>query len=574
MNPSLAVVGSELRSVPFDKIDEYLANANLEELLADPDFVIANQVMVEEQASAARSDIVAFYEFVMREETTNAPLKAAPHQRVGLRFMVDHDRSVNLWPVGFAKTYAAVAVTLFKLGRDPTTRGAIVSATQAQASKVLQKVRDEIETNPRLHLVFPNLRKGTRRTDKWSDTAITVMRPPGIRDASLVAFGLEAERHGSRLSWVVCDDVLTLENTETKEAQDKLYDLFDKCVVSRLDPTDAQIIVTNVPFNDFDLLARLRSPTIGWPTIRFDALGDVEIENTDWDSNELRPANDGNHLCRLVANDPDPSNVVPLWPEHRGEKFIESVQRGRLPHVFNQLYRCITRDPKKAIVDVAWFENAKKLAREWKTEDGKGFQTLVAYYRGPNPTVTGVDLSTGEAKDDTCLFTIELLPGGFRRILDIDIGKYQGPEIVDRIIQKAERYNSIIRVEDNAAQAYIRQFTIGRDVSVPVQKHTTGKNKSDIHYGVQSIFVELKNGAWLIPNRNGVVHPNILRWINECTYYVPGQKRHTGDTLMAAWFAREQARAMGVKGHEGKGRSGRRPVQVDEFAAIRQLVAR
>ncbi len=58
---------------------------------------------------------------------------------------------------------------------------------------------------------------------------------------------------------------------------------------------------------------------------------------------------------------------------------------------------------------------------------------------------------------------------------------------------------------------------------------------------------ELAGGKWLIPNEhkqpNGKVEPmhkEVGEWISEMLFYDP--KEHTGDRLMASWFAREGAR--------------------------------
>ena len=57
------------------------------------------------RAAEAREDLVAFFEFVMREEKGQRRVKCAPHQRVLLKFLHDHDRPVIMLPVGHAKCH-------------------------------------------------------------------------------------------------------------------------------------------------------------------------------------------------------------------------------------------------------------------------------------------------------------------------------------------------------------------------------------------------------------------------------------------------------------------------------------
>ncbi len=80
---------------------------------------------------------------------------------------------------------------------------------------------------------------------------------------------------------------------------------------------------------------------------------------------------------------------------------------------------------------------------------------------------------------------------------------------------------------------------------LPLKPHCTGRSKAHPEHGVPGVFMDMFNGAWLIPNdAQGNVHPFVERWINECLYYSPA--KHTGDVLMSSYFAREQAREFGA----------------------------
>jgi len=497
------------------------------------------------KASKARQDINAFFEFVIREETTRAPLLVAPHQSILFDFAMAHPLSVIMLPVGHTKTYSVAALGLYSIARDRTSRGAFVSATQQQASKPLGMLKDYIESSIELRLVFPELRPSPRDSDPWTQTEITIDRPPGIRDASFIAVGMDSGAiPGSRLKWINIDDILNRENTATKEQRDKVYEWLTTSVFSRLDPSNSFCAVTNTAWHPNDVLHRLRDE--GWPTIRMEIGGTIEIYNTDWDPRDpesLRPELPGSHLCRLTAHDPDPRNETPLFPARVTREYMEMLQRKNLPIVFNQLYRNITRDDATSKCKQEYIDTCLEAARKAHPPCVQ----FVMSYDGGGQTFTGVDLavSPGEEHDNTAFFTFEVMPSGHRRILDIEVGQWSGPEIVTKIIQKAKAYKSVIRVENNAAQDYIRQFTLHQDVSIPVKAHTTGRTKAHPEYGVESLFIELRNGAWLLPNKpNGEFHPALKGFIEACLYYSPS--RHTDDVLMACYFAREQAREFGL----------------------------
>lgn len=524
------------------------------------------------EAWEARHDIVKFFEFVMLEQTTKQPLKAAPHQRVGLKFMMDHDRSANLWPVGHTKTMSTECVALFLMGQDVTMRGAIVSASEGQAEKPLKVISDYITTSGKLRMVFKNMKPSTRPGDKWSQTSIVLDRPPGIPDPTLSAYGLDTKRIlGSRLNWVLLDDLLNEENTRTKDARDKTYRALDVSVLSRLDPRNGRVIFTNTAFHPDDAIHMVEK--LGWPTLRMDIYGNIKIQDDldsirdggkFWEHPELRPASSSprEECYRLRAHDPDPKNEIPLWPERffyeqpgsrvapaktmeeateMAHKHIDFLRSSHLPQVFSQMYLNECRDDGSSMCKLEWITRCKERARSMN------HLSMVSEYRGPNPTFTGVDLAfaKGSHADFTAFFTFEALPNGLRRILDIEIGQWDGPEIARIAALKVARYNSILRVEDNAGQTLLIQFAREKDISLPVKAHRTGKNKWSPDFGVQSVFLDMYNGAWLIPNdRQGRCHPHVQKWIDECLYFVPGQ--HSGDALMASWFAREQAREWGA----------------------------
>ena len=484
----------------------------------------------------ARTHLPTFFNFVMREEKSQAFVACDSHQRLLFEFVMEHPQCVIRMPAGTSKTFCMAALTMWLIGHDPTVRGAIVSATQGQASKPLAMVRDYIDTSIALRLVFQNLARSSRPQDPWTQSEITVARPPGIRDPSLVAVGIDGALPGSRLAWVIVDDILDRENTSVPSGRQKVSEFFDSTVLSRLDP-NARLVVCNTPWHPDDITYRLERA--GWPTLTMDVEGGINLANCpNFDSDEIRPSRKPGEWYRLASHDPDPEELVPLWPKRFNRLRIEALRRdySQTPHRFNQLFMCQCRDDATARCKSDWIEQCKR----------KGM-TLASEYKGPNPTVTGVDLAVGEteAHDATAFFTFELLPDGKRRILDIEVGHFDGPTSVQKLINKARAYNSIVRVETNGAQAFIRQFALQFNASIPVKAHTTGRaNKHHIQFGVESLFIELQNGAWHVPADDWRrCPPAVQRWVDECLNYEPS--KHTGDILMACWLAREQARELG-----------------------------
>lgn len=539
-----------------------------EQLPDDPNDLLIESIL--EDAAEAREDPDKFFEFVMREETTRARIKTLPHQAVLFAFAEFYERCVIRMPVGFSKTYSMAAYGMFKLGHDCTTRGAIISATQEQSEKPVALMRDYIDESADLKLVFPKLRRNEDDGAPWTQTKLVVERPYGIRDPSVRAVGYGGSLPGSRLNWILVDDILDEVNTSTAEQRKKLRRWFYMKVLSRRDVVGTKIVVCNTPWHPEDLTYVLQES--GWPTLEMDVEGNIRFYNADdFDCAHIRPS-DGdasgiNH--RLSAHDRprfaafakaandnaraavpvgpdwrDAEDAVPLWPE----KFThEEIEKLRLefdsePGAFNHLYMMLCRDEASSHVKSDWVKVCKAEAR------ALGIHGYVDRWDSNTfPTYTGVDLAIGKKKSSgkTSIFTFAVLPKGKRRILDIQVGRWSGKEIVRRVIDTTERFGSIAGVENNGMQDLLLQWAREEQASVTIRAHMTGTNKANPHHGLASVFLELENGAWLIPNDSrGKCPAEVQEWVENMLEYDPNE--HTGDVLMSSWMAREQARKSGA----------------------------
>jgi hypothetical protein len=508
-----------------------------------------------QEANEASKDVAKFYNFVMREEKTQDRIIATPHQLVMFSFADYHPYCVIRIPVGCGKTYFICSKALYNLGRNRSRRSAIMSASAPQAKKPLGMVADYIvdeNLNDRLALVFPDLRPSPRPQDPWTTEQITVDRPPGIRDASMIAVGLETRISGSRISDAVADDVVDDQNTYNPSVRANANSKFNSRLVSRMDPADSSLVVCNTPFHREDLTYHLENKE-HWPTITMDIYGFVRWSNANaaWIAmaleRHLRPSTTRGggayDWYRLKAYDPDPEELTPLWPERYPYKWIQEKRYGKngkggmLPVEFARAFLCDPMSEDAARCQLEWIEKCKLQGMQYGAQ-------YPLQYDGPNPTYTGVDIGVGRssAHDKSTLFTIEKRPDGMRRILDIDSGRFTGRDIIGKIIEKTERFDSSVTVENNSAQDFIIQFAkeTKKDLNVKGLT-TTGASKRNENWGVESIFSEIQNGAWIIPcDRDGRVAKNTQAWIDDCIYYQP--MAHSGDYLMASWFAREASR--------------------------------
>lgn len=459
----------------------------------------------------ARRDPGAFVQYAFRHEEKGTPIENASHHLEWHKFLNEHDRAILFAPVEHAKTqHIAVGRALWSLGKNPSVRLAVISNTYKMAEKVIGQVRRHIESNPRVHKVFPELRKSEDIHDKWDQHRLVVERDTNAKDPSIQGLGAYGAINGSRLDGIIIDDILNMENTRTADQVEKMVSWLDTEVFTRV--TDGGWCHwIGTPWTPLDPMHEVAKRT-GWASARYSG----------------------------VLNPDDPMDQwVPMWPEAFNVARLKKIYEGTTPVNFARKYLCRVRMDSASRFKKEWIEHAKYLGRGMRLTDrapaGPGGQLLRCY--------TGVDLAVGKGKehDKTVIFTVAIDQSRRKRVVNIQSGRWSAPEIIGRITTVVDRFDSSVLVEDNAAQAFLLQFA--QQANLPVRGFTTTAGKKfDEHYGVESLAVEIRNGGWVIPS--GIpgepLDPELEEWISGMLYYSPDA--HTSDHLMASWLAREESR--------------------------------
>ncbi len=466
--------------------------------------ILAEQARQKRIKSAQNGNIKSFCELVMINEETGGPIEMAPFHMEWHDLADRHDRLLIWSAIEHGKTQQiAIARTLWDLGRNPNLRTVICSSTGGQATKISRPIKNYIEGSDALHAIFPDLVPAT----PWRENDFTVKRSTIARDPSVQCIGLYGNILGARVDRLVLDDILDHKNTRTAHGRKAVKAWIRSTLFGRL-TKDSKVRNIGNAWHPDDLLhelAKMRS----WNAYVYPAL-----------------LKDG----------------TPRWPASWSLKRLADKLEELGPIEFARQLECLARDDSTATFKREWVERCLKL--------GDGIPLAEALMEIPRgySVYTGVDLAIQQhsAADFTCLFTIAVDPFGVRHILEIDTGRWQGPEIVEKIKSVHRRFQSIVMVENNAAQDYILQFCRGSS-AVPVHAFTTGRNKADPAHGVQSLAVEMYNGKWVIPSEEDgdKLHPEVAAFVDDMYYYDPAG--HTGDRLMAAWFAREASRMVTKK---------------------------
>jgi len=461
----------------------------------------------------AREDPNTFAQFVMRDEETGSPIRQAP-THIAWHDLASTYRNLLVWSHVEAGKTIQLSVTrpLWELGRDPTLRVAILSNTSGQAVKIGRLIAKYIEESEELHAVFPDLVPDPDPKSPWNTTNLTVKRKTRSKDPSIQILGVHGNVLGSRIDLLIVDDILDRENTLTPKARNDLWSWYQATVVGRLSSRSRVIVVGNAwhpgsTQDPGDLMHRL-ARMAGWKAVRYPVMDE---------------------------------RGAPRWPERWPTERIDYRRGEMIPEEFARQMMCVARDDSSSRFRAEWIERCLR--------NGDGLKLAWGFDAAKVPgcrTYTGVDLGVGHQKSDlTCLFHIAVMPDESRRILGVESGRWQAPEVRDRIIDAHRRYDSILVVENNGFQDFLVQL-IRSSTAIPIIAFTTGRNKADPNFGIESMAVELANGKWIIPNEERRPHKEIEAWISELLYYDPNS--HAGDRLMASWFATWGARKGGSAG--------------------------
>ncbi len=160
-----------------------------------------------------------FYKF-LDEWNELLGLPTPQHHRKIMRFLVDVWNSAphRGLLMAFRHSGKSTVVGIFAacvLYMRPETRILILSAETTLASRMVAHIRHILENHPRCAALVPTNKK------EWAAGRITVNRPIGIREPSVICQGVYGNITGLRSDLIICDDVEVpnTSNTPRKRAE-------------------------------------------------------------------------------------------------------------------------------------------------------------------------------------------------------------------------------------------------------------------------------------------------------------------------------------------------------------------
>jgi len=428
---------------------------------------------------------------------------------------------INTPPFHAKSTVCTFWSSLRAIVKNPNIQIIVISKAQDLAKAFIGQVSQHL-SDPDAYLPGRNLiddwgpfREGS---DMWNTQRLMVAsRRSAEKDPTIQALGYGGQIYGKRAHRIVFDDVADQQNQLSVLSVQKMLSWYQGTARSRVGATNGQIVWVGTRVQPGDIYTELvKDPK--FKVIKYPLITNDLLEETLWPD----------HLPYHGTAERD--GAVDLRNSMSIPDFQLIYQQDDAPgagasFTAEMLEPCLDRTRSRGMYDPRWkiiggFDPAG--AGKWA-----GYSAFVVY---------GVDPSTQK-----------------RFLIDLENHRsMKSPDAIDMLFKLTDAYGiSEWRIEDNAmnAQVYqnsreIQQGMVNRGVRVA--SHTTGKNKWDPQWGVESMaplfLQEMISIPWM-----GETDRNKFRLLTDQLIGFPMME--TSDLVMAFWFAELGARDWSMRQH-------------------------
>ena len=480
-----------------------------------------------------------------------------------------YKKIVAAYPRGHGKsTHLSIGYPAWRIAQNHNLRILIVSNTASVAQGMLRGILNQVEENEKYKEfskyidplgigIRPKMSRQSKMEEKWSSNAVTVDRDDvSLKDPSIQALGLFGSIISKRADIIIADDIVDQKNSETEDQREKIKDWFYTTLLPILVP-GGQVIYLGNTWHANDLVSDLLNDPQFIYRRKLKTIISESNDIEDWRKwAEIRLDQDLEPKQRIVLSESFYTDnkekmddgIKMLWPDRYtyGDMYLERLANS---YAFARMRQCDPSDRPNQRVKEDWLLKAKEKGKGLKMQDMERENLTM------DLTTSGLDLaiSLKESADDTVLLTLDrvrygndILKTGDFVIRNIKRGKMTPNDV--RVMVKT--HNDFVKPHGIRVESVAYQESMVRDLwdmgIVNVRGHKTGGEKNDIEIGINSIAILLENGKLVIPYDNSDPRTIDLanQLINELRSWPEG---HTGDSLMALWFAVLETRDFAAK---------------------------
>jgi hypothetical protein len=404
----------------------------------------------------------------------------------------------------------------------PGEVGYIFSANQQLAIEFLEKIVEEITSNPKLQHLAPR-----NWEQVWSKRRIKLTTGVEIRTRG---FGVKVR--GGHPHWIICDDVLGDENITSEITRKRCIDFFFSAITNMVIP-GGELLVVGTPMHQADLYAKLR-------------------ENGVY------------RMWRKAAL----QKGKPLWPTRYSLVLLKAKKEDIGSVRFTREFLVQPFSDEMSMFPSYLFVGEVLLPTVTLGMGGAYWDSI-----GITNRVMGVDIamSAETGADFLVIFVMARDANGNRWICEILREKGMSFQAqLDLIDSTSKLYQcSLVFIEANQMQRVWSDELI-RTSDMPVKKFfTTGSgkgrttnvsqsaNKHSLEAGVPILRPLFENKKWRIPRGNDQrTIENVNAWSGEmqAMSFIDGKVQSVGehdDCVMACWIAEQALRAGGFSASFG-----------------------
>src|SRR3990167_479699 len=291
----------------------------LKKFLADES--VSHVIKVAHIAEIGRRSLDFFLYFILGYKDIDNPF----HDDFIRRVEEERDKDLFLLPRGHLKSSIfTIGGSLWSIIRNPERRIGIGSDTVSRAKSFLREIKTVAEHNGTLFAYFPDIFYGDpqKQSPKWTETELQFKRRSTAKEASITAFGLESIPTGMHFEDIRLDDIVTPENTTTRDQMDKIKTAVG-LLTPVLEPQGAMLRVCGTRYDYGDIYGEMQSYD-RWRTYRRPALEDNE----------------------------------PIFPQKFSKEKLTEIRTDPTvgPYIFSCQYLLDPIDPENAMFRRQWFQ--------------------------------------------------------------------------------------------------------------------------------------------------------------------------------------------------------------------------
>jgi hypothetical protein len=432
-------------------------------------------------------------------------------------------RAGTMAPRDHGKTQQMRAWIVFELGKSTIPRLAwrqsirikLFKNTHDNAAEIVSQVARDIESNPRLKILFPALKPARR--GKWTDHKIYIQRPDNLPDASFEGRGILSSATGGRADMIFLDDICDLKNSVLEpKTREKIL-----------------LALDSVVFN-------LREPWTRWSAIgtawhELDANAQLQKRTADWDWT----------IWRIQDQPGSPFRI--LWPGKWDQAALDESFRNN-EREFERGFNNRPFGDKESLVN--WDDVMACMDYDLVMGD-QPFRTPVR--------VAGYDLAIGKSDHASYFFGTCLGRGGSGKIVVLSFVRARIPfrQQVGTVVNFQKRFSPDWHmVENNGYQEVLLEQIEYEYPDIVVEAHTTGKSKMDPYMGLPGLAPLFRKRLIVLPVKgtDGTVHDGSDRtcecpmciFLRELRWFPAG----TTDGVMSFWIAVSKIRTLETQAGE------------------------